>query len=118
MTDETETKKMWTRCPACSTVMPNIQIAKDGHKLNCPHDTRLKIQALEEIIEGLRGQLSGVNGHVESLAAEPSVDLAGVADWDDEEDETEHITVQTSSIPVQVPRIPNPFDEDDEDDLR
>lgn len=124
MTDELTTpapKQMWTRCPACSTVMPNIQIAKDGHRLgNCPHDMQLKIQKLEDRIEALTGLVSGVSGHVESITAEPSVDLAGIADWDDEQEETAaHVTVQTSSIPI----VPNPIvrsylDEDDDEDLR
>ncbi len=99
--------------------MPNIGIAKQGHKLNCPHDMQLKIARLEDKIVALEGQLGGVSGHVESLSAEPAVDLAGIAAWDDDEDPAEHVIVeQTPTGAVTIPRIPNPCDEteDDEDD--
>jgi hypothetical protein len=99
--------------------MPNIAIAKQGHKLNCPHDLQLKIARLEEKIVSLEGQLGGVSGHVESLSAEPAVDLAGVAAWDDDEDEAEHVIVeQTPTGAVTIPRIPSPYDDDEVESLR
>jgi hypothetical protein len=111
-------EKIWTRCPACSTVMPNMQIAKNGHKENCPYEMRLSIKALEADIAALKGQLGGVAGTVESISAEPSVDLMGVAEWDDEEPQQHVIVEQTPTGAVQIPRIPSPYDDDEYDTVR
>jgi hypothetical protein len=85
MTDEAP-KKAWARCPACSTVYPNIQIAKDGHKLNCPHDMQLRMDRQDERIASLQQRVLDLGGNLEDISAEPSIDFDGVED-DVEDDE-------------------------------
>jgi hypothetical protein len=79
VTDEAP-KKAWARCPACSTVYPNIQIAKDGHKLNCPHDMKLRIDKQDRTIADLEQKVLALGGNLDEITSEPGLDFTGVED--------------------------------------
>lgn len=93
MTDEPQ-KKAWARCPACSTVYPNIQIAKDGHKLNCPHDLRLELQKANTKIGALEEKIATLGGNLEDISSDPGLDFDGV------EDDLEQVEDETPAEPV------------------
>lgn len=117
MTDEAP-KKAWARCPACSTVYPNIQIAKDGHKLNCPYDMKLKQQDLEGKVAALEQKILDLGGNLDEISADPGIDFTGVED--DESAAVDTDPAWTDDLPVStvqpaIDREDDGWDDEEED---
>lgn len=120
MSDEIP-KKAWARCPACSTVYPNIQIAKDGHKLNCPHDMQLKLQEQGEKIAELEGRILALGGNLDEITSDPGLDFTGVEDDEPDEDEVTTPISQAAYDDLVATTEPATEDDgwdDDEDSLQ
>lgn len=116
MTDETA-KKAWARCPACSTVYPNIQIAKDGHRLNCPYDIKLALEVAVKKIAELEGKIANLGGNLDELSSEPGVDFFGVDEDTVDETPVESILPDDPITPSATADDDSDWD-DDEDSLQ
>jgi hypothetical protein len=83
-TESTDQKPLAVRCPGCQELIFNEVLNLKTHKLVCPQVLKMRLQKLEERLDGIEGTVDELE---QAPAPEPAVALT-VGDWpDDDEDD-------------------------------
>ncbi|MBW4033014.1 MAG: hypothetical protein HIU88_10160 [Acidobacteria bacterium] len=84
MTDTTTPKPLSVRCPGCKTLIFNETLNIQTHKLVCPQDLKMRMQKLEERLDGIEGTVDELEQA--PAAPEPTIDIGAIGEWPDDDD--------------------------------